>query len=298
MIHTIDVHHAGVPRIIASFVVETQDGPVLIETGPESAYARLAEGLEALGYAPEDVRHVLVTHIHLDHAGAAWRFAHHGARVYVHPRGAKHLVDPSRLLDSARRIYREAMERLWGRVEGIPAEQVRPVESGEVLRIGGVAFQALETPGHAPHHHAYRVEGVAFTGDVGGVRIGNGPVLPPCPPPDIHVEAWRASLDRLRREGLEALYLTHFGRFTDVAAHLDALEARLVHWADWIRARLAQGMEAEAIVPEFEALVRETLEAAGLSPAEVREYELADPAWMSVMGLVRYWRKHRPEALG
>jgi len=294
VIHILDLHDRA-PRVIASFVLETKEGPVLFETGPESRFSVLLDGLNALGYAAPDVKHVFVTHIHLDHAGAAWRMAERGATIYVHPKGAPHLVDPSRLWASASRIYGDQMETLWGQMGHVPEGQIEVVQDGQVIQIGEVRIQALETPGHAYHHHAYLIGDVLMGGDVTGVKIGRGPVLPPCPPPEIHIELWRESLARLRQLNLRQIYLTHFGLVEDVGPHLDALEVRLLEWADWIKQKLKSGLTREQMVLEFEAHVAATLRAAGLSQEEVQEYELADPSWMSVDGLVRYWNKHHPE---
>ena len=294
VIHILDLHDRA-PRVIASFVLETKEGPVLFGTGPESRFSVLLDGLNALGYAAPDVKHVFVTHIHLDHAGAAWRMAERGATIYVHPKGAPHLVDPSRLWASASRIYGEQMETLWGQMGHVPEGQIEVVQDGQVIQIGEVRIQALETPGHAYHHHAYLIGDVLMGGDVTGVKIGRGPVLPPCPPPEIHIELWRESLARLRQLNLRQIYLTHFGLVEDVGPHLDALEVRLLEWADWIKQKLKSGLTREQMVLEFEAHVAATLRAAGLSQEEVQEYELADPSWMSVDGLVRYWNKHHPE---
>ena len=294
VIHILDLHDRA-PRVIASFVLETKEGPVLFETGPESRFSVLLDGLNALGYAAPDVKHVFVTHIHLDHAGAAWRMAERGATIYVHPKGAPHLVDPSRLWASASRIYGDQMETLWGQMGHVPEGQIEVVQDGQVIQIGEVRIQALETPGHAYHHHAYLIGDVLMGGDVTGVKTGRGPVLPPCPPPEIHIELWRESLARLRQLNLRQIYLTHFGLVEDVGPHLDALEVRLLEWADWIKQKLKSGLTREQMVLEFEAHVAATLRAAGLSQEEVQEYELADPSWMSVDGLVRYWNKHHPE---
>lgn len=292
-IHTIDLRY-GAPRTTAAFVVATAGGPVLVETGPESTYETLREGLQDLGHEPGEVRHVLVTHIHLDHAGAAWSFAEMGATVHVHPEGLRHLRNPSRLLASAGRIFGEKTEEFWGKPRPVPTDRLRAVGGGEVLRLGGVEFEALETPGHANHHHAWRVGGALFTGDVGGVRIGAGPVFPPTPPPGLHVGAWRRSIARLRSLRADELYLTHFGRFTDAADHFDELEARLLDWDDWVGHRLRDGTTAAALAPEFQRYVSAILDRGGLGDRERREYELADPAWMNLMGLVLHHEKHPP----
>ncbi|RDI95161.1 MBL fold metallo-hydrolase [Meiothermus sp. QL-1] len=295
MIHILDLQDRA-PQVIAAFLLETEEGPVLFETGPESRFSTLLDGLNGLGYAASDVRHVFVTHIHLDHAGAAWRMAERGATIYVHPRGAPHLVDPSRLWTSAQRIYGEQMETLWGQMGTVPEKQVRALEDGEVVRLGGVEVRAVETPGHASHHHAYLIGREALiAGDIAGVRIGRGLALPPCPPPEVHLEGWLQSLAKLRALGPRRLYLTHFGLFEDVEAHLEGLGHRLRTWADWVKERLKAGQPREEMVAEFEAWVMEELRKAGLSPEEMGVYELANPARMSVDGLVRYWNKYHPE---
>lgn len=294
MLHTIDLHDRA-PRVIASFLLETSQGPVLFETGPESRFSVLLDGLNSLGYAASDIKHVFVTHIHLDHAGAAWRFAELGSTIYVHPKGAPHLIDPSKLWASATRIYGEKMEELWGQMGYVPEGQVEILQDGDTVKVGEAVVQALETPGHANHHHAFLIGNALIGGDVTGVKIGRGPVLPPCPPPEIHIEVWRESIAKVRALKLGKIYLTHFGETENVGPHLDALEAKLVEWADWMKARLKAGLTREQIVLEFEAYVAATLRAAGLSEEEVQEYEFADPSWMSVDGLVRYWNKHHPQ---
>ncbi|RTI08430.1 MBL fold hydrolase, partial [Thermus scotoductus] len=264
MVKVLDLQFQGVEKVIASFLLQSREGPVLIETGPESTYARLEAALKQEGVHPKEVRHVFVTHIHLDHAGAAWRFAELGATVYVHPRGAPHLVDPSRLLASAERIYGAMLKPLWGELKGIPQERVRVLEDGEVVDLGGLRVQALETLGHASHHHAYLVDGLLFAGDIAGVRIAPGPVLPPTPPPDIHLESWYASLDRILALRPEVLYLTHFGPYRDVEAHLLALRGVLEEWAGWVLHRLKEGLSLEEMTERFEAYWRRGLEEAGV----------------------------------
>ena len=291
MIHVLDLEY-GVPRTTAAFLIETGEGPVLIETGPDSTYGVLVERLGELGYTPEDVRHVLVTHIHLDHAGAAGRLTERGARVYVHPRGAKHLRDPSRLLDSAGRIFGGRTEELWGRPMSVAADRIQVVEDGEMLRLGESKVEVLETPGHADHHLTWRIGDAIFTGDVGGVRIGGGPVLAPTPPPEIRVEAWQKSITRLRSLRAGEIYLSHFGRFTDVEEHLADLESCLLRWTAWVGTRLKKNSQ-DTVVPAFNDHVTAGLVQLGLGPDGLREYEIADPAWMNALGLIRYWQKHR-----
>ena len=296
MIHVLDTRWQGQEGVIAVFALPHEGGVALVEAGPEVAFPRVVAELRALGYALQDVTDVFLTHIHLDHAGAAWRFAEAGARIHVHPRGYRHLADPSRLVASARRIYGERMEALWGRMEAVPENRLVAVRDGERVRVGGRTLVAHETPGHAKHHHAWALEDAVFTGDVAGVRLGGGPVLPPCPPPDIELEAWQASIAKLRALPAGTLYLTHFGVYRDKGPVLEELKARLSDWGAWVRDRLKEGLSPEAMVPLFEAKVREELAAAGLGEEAIARYEAANPSAYSVYGLLRYWLKHRPEA--
>jgi glyoxylase-like metal-dependent hydrolase (beta-lactamase superfamily II) len=288
----------GAAGTIAAFLIVSREGPVLVETGPHSTYATLERALRERGIEPASVRHVLLTHIHLDHAGAAWALAELGATIYVHPAGARHLADPAKLLASAQKIYGDQMDSLWGRLKPIPQDRLRVVADGEVLRVGELAIEALHTPGHASHHIAYRLDGAVFTGDVGGVRALDGPVVPPCPPPDIDVEVWRASITRLRAVNAHTFYLTHFGAVTDVDAHLDRLDSTLGAFASWVRRRMHEGLDEATIVPRFEAFTQGFLAATGASEAAVERYALANPAFMSVAGLARYWRKREAKELG
>ena len=148
----IDLKFLGLERAIAVFLVETSIGPILIETGPHSSLPKLKSGLSKLGYELKDIKHVLLTHIHLDHAGAAWAFAEQGAKIHLHPRGYRHLNEPSKLLESARRIYKDQMDSLWGSIKPIPEDNLLTVEDGEVLTFGDVSIKAMHTPGHAQHH--------------------------------------------------------------------------------------------------------------------------------------------------
>jgi glyoxylase-like metal-dependent hydrolase (beta-lactamase superfamily II) len=289
-IQIIDLHF-GAPGTIAAFLLPSSDGPVLVETGPDSTFPALEAGLRECGVDPEELRHVLLTHIHLDHGGAAWQLAARGATVYVHPVGAPHLADPSKLLASARKIYGEAMDSLWGRLEPIDVARLRVVEDGEILRFGDLSLEALHTPGHATHHIAWRVDGVVITGDVGGVRMNGGPVVPPCPPPDIDLEAWRGSIVRLRALRPDTLMPTHFGAFHDVSDQLGRLEEALTRFADFIHDLMERGVERAAMVPRFEDFTREFLVAQGSDEVVLERYRLANPAFMSVAGLTRYWRK-------
>lgn len=291
MTQTLDLKFLGLSGAIGAFLLATDDGPILIETGPYSTFAPLAKAIGTHGYQVEDIRHVFLTHIHLDHAGAAWAFAEAGAKIYVHPFGAKHLIAPEKLMESARRIYQEEMDRLWGDMRAIPEQQVVIVEHGQSFQIGGLGLVAHHTPGHARHHIAWQVGKELFAGDVAGVKIENGPVVPPCPPPDIDIEAWKGSLRLIRGLDLDKLRITHFGEITDIDTHLSSLETSLDDWAHWIKQQMSLGRSADEMTPDFMAYTNEQLNAMGVEGIGLKLYEAANPAWMSVAGLMRYWTK-------
>jgi len=293
MIHTLDLHFLGFERAIATFLIETPEGPVLIESGPYSTFPHLKEELDKIGYKPSDVKHVLLTHIHFDHAGAAWAFAQEGAQIFVHPFGAGHLAQPEKLWQSAKRIYQGDMERLWGEMQAIPTEQITPVDHEQPVVIGDTSFRAWHTPGHASHHVAWQMNEVVFTGDVAGVKIkpDDKIVEPPCPPPDINVEDWLNSIKIIRELNPKKLYLTHFSKVDNVDWHLNELERRLMEWSNWVRAKMELGQSIEETVPEFKRWVAGQLKHEGVSEEAILQYEAANPSFMSVSGLMRYWKK-------
>jgi glyoxylase-like metal-dependent hydrolase (beta-lactamase superfamily II) len=291
---TIDLNFQEKSQAIASYLIRDRDAVVLVESGPGSCLAGLEAGLRSNGLSLADVTHVLLTHIHLDHAGAAGRLSRYGAQVYVHPVGAPHLLNPEKLLTSATRIYGDRMESLWG--EFLPVEQNRLhiVEDAEEIQIGNLRFVALSTPGHAEHHHVYLFEDACFSGDVGGVRIPGYPYLRvPMPPPELHIEKWRATLNRLRAQKIARIAPTHFGLFDDPDWHLREVEKGLDAAERW----LEQVMPADPPVDELRASFTEWMDAQGreqgLDPAVVESYELANPLGMSADGLLRYWKKVR-----
>jgi glyoxylase-like metal-dependent hydrolase (beta-lactamase superfamily II) len=291
-VHILDLHFLGSTDTIAAFLLPSTDGWVLVETGPYSTFATLRRAIEGFGIQLTDIQHVFITHIHFDHAGAAWAFAAQGATIYVHPSGKKHLHEPSKLYESARRIYQDKMDELWGKMEEIPLERLVTVEHEEVITIGNLHFRALHTPGHAIHHIAWQLEDAIFTGDVGGVKINDGLVVAPCPPPDIQVEDWVRSIEIIRNANPKTLYLTHFGKVTQVTTHLAKLEAQLLDWSNWMKPYAETNVNIEEVTPLFTAYTASQLEAAGITnPAEIEKYEKANPSWMSVSGLMRYWNK-------
>jgi glyoxylase-like metal-dependent hydrolase (beta-lactamase superfamily II) len=296
VVHILDARQLGRPGIIASTAVEADDGLVLFDTGPESTFANVTKQLHEVGFAAEDVRHVFLSHIHFDHAGAAWRFARLGATIYVHPRGAPHLTDPTRLIDSAARIYGDEMEKLWGQFAPIAEQSVKVMHDMDVVRVAPFEVRAIATPGHASHHNVYQWEDNLFGGDVAGVRLGGGPPIPPFVPPELHIESWQESIAKIRALNAKQLYLPHFGPIEgSVSAHLDALDERIRRWALWFRDRMRAGDDERQLIPAFAEYVADELREAGATRDEVRDYECADPSFMAVGAAMRYWQKHHPE---
>lgn len=291
MIHILDLQFLGLSQAIAAFLVETSEGPVLVETGPHSVSEHLEKEVARCGFKMTDIKHVFITHIHFDHAGGAWALAQQGATIYLHPFGKRHLGEPSKLYASAKRIYQDKMEMLWGKMEAIADENLQTVEHGESITIGDTTFIAHHTPGHAVHHIAWQVGENIFTGDVAGVKIAKGIVVPPCPPPDINIEDWIASINLLRQLDIKALYLTHFNKITNVNEHLDNLEKMLWDWANWMKPHFEEGTDQAEIVPKFMDYTKQQLLKHGLNEMEIEQYEAANPSWMSVAGLMRYWKK-------
>ena len=289
--HILDLHFLNREQTIAAFLLETDEGLVLLETGPHSTFPKLKKEIENLGFHLEDINHVFLTHIHLDHGGAAWVFADLGATIYVHPFGAPHLSKPEKLLESAKRIYQDQMDSLWGEMRPIAKERIQLPKHGEKISIGNTHVIPWFTPGHAVHHIAYQIEDKLIAGDVAGVRINQGIVVPPCPPPDIHIEHWQDSLNLVLRLDLKEIYLTHFGKIMDIESHLNYLEDRLLDWANWIKPYFEKGFDSQSITPLFEKYVATQLADTGINATGILQYEAANPSWMSVAGLMRYWEK-------
>ena len=295
VVHVLDTRHLGRPGIVAATAVETNDGIVLFDTGPESTFENVAAELQEAGFAAKDVRHVFLSHIHFDHAGAAWRFAELGATIYVNPRGAPHLIDPTKLIESATRIFGDDMEKLWGRIAPVREQSVRTLNDMDIVRVPPFEVRAIATPGHASHHHVYQWDDNIFGGDIAGVRIGAGPPIPPFVPPELHIESWLESIEKIRAFNPARLYLPHFGLAKgSVSSHLDALGERVRRWATWFRDRLRAGQDEQQMIPAFAQYEAEDLRAGGANEELVRDYETADPSFMAVSAAIRYWQKHHP----
>jgi glyoxylase-like metal-dependent hydrolase (beta-lactamase superfamily II) len=292
----VDLNFLGRPEIIATAILHGPAGAALVDPGPATTLDNLTTALTRKGILLEDVRHLLITHIHLDHAGAAGAIVerHPHVEVVVHGRGAPHLVDPSRLLASAGRLYGQDMDRLWGEVRPVPRERLKIVEGGETLTIAGREVKVAYTPGHASHHVSYldTASRVAFVGDTAGIRRGSGSyVMPPTPPPDIDLEAWRESEARILAWDPDTLFLTHFGPFNGARQHFQAMFENLGEWSIVVRRLLADtaiddAQRQERFVDEALVDLRRRV-----GEAEAGDYTRAGGLNYSWQGLSRYWRK-------
>ncbi|MGZ4258455.1 MAG: MBL fold metallo-hydrolase [Gaiellaceae bacterium] len=271
----LDLHHLGRERVIGSYLLETEDGLALQDCGPSTCVPELKARLGEHGLELRDVRHLLLSHIHLDHAGAAGVLVreHPELQVHVSEIGAPHLVDPSRLEASARRLYGDEFDKLWGELAPVPQANVHVV-GAETL-----GLTTFPTPGHASHHVCYLDgDGTLYAGDAAGVRIQPSSfVLPPTPPPEVDLEAWDRTIDEILAREPKRLALVHFGVADDPERHLAELRERLREWAERVREGASEG--------EFDAAA-----AADLGP-DLAAYEQAMPFWQSYAGLKRYWEK-------
>jgi glyoxylase-like metal-dependent hydrolase (beta-lactamase superfamily II) len=276
----LDLHHQSSERVIGCYLLETPDGPVLHDCGPTSCLERLEEALREHGVELSEVRHLLLSHIHLDHAGAAGVLVRRHPQVQVHVSsiGAPHLVDPARLEASARRLYGETFDPLWGELAPVPRENI------QVVGASVLGLECFPAPGHASHHVCYLDEdGTLYAGDAAGVRIEpDSTVLPPTPPPEFDPHAWDNTITEIERRAPERLALIHFGVASDPAQHLEQLRSRIDEWVALV--------DADVDERAFSATVRAALVQAG---SDADAYERAMPFWQSYAGLKRYRDKHR-----
>jgi glyoxylase-like metal-dependent hydrolase (beta-lactamase superfamily II) len=274
-VNLIDLHHAGRERSVGCYLLDTEGGLALFDCGPTTTIVALKRGLEQHGTELTDVRHLLLSHIHLDHAGAAGVLVreHPELQVHVSELGAPHLIEPERLERSARRLYGDTFDTLWGELAPVPRENVHDV-GDHVL-----GLTCFPTPGHASHHVSYLDrDGTLYAGDAAGVRIHPGrAVLPPTPPPEFNLEQWVQTIEEIERRDPERLALIHFGVAEDPQRHLAELRLELYDWADFVRGGASED--------EFVAYVRAELADAGES---VEDWDGAMPLWQSYQGLKRW----------
>lgn len=295
LFHTLDLRFQNTPGIIASYLIECGSGEfALIETGPASTHDTLIAAIRSHSIVPSQIRHVFVTHIHLDHSGDAGWWAQNGAAVYCHPSAAKHLVDPSRLIESARMVYGQAMDSLWGRMLPAPADKVRILHDNESVKIGDLEITAWDTPGHARHHHAFVIGDTCFTGDVAGVRLENSGYLSvAAAPPQFDPDEYAHSVDRLLAANFKQLCLTHFGIIADPAAHLACYRDRIQAVAAFARASHEGGESDEAFRLSYRGNEHRVAAESGISPQLWAAYELANSSAMCADGTRLFWKKQK-----
>jgi glyoxylase-like metal-dependent hydrolase (beta-lactamase superfamily II) len=292
----VDLNFLGHPDIIATAVLHGPGGVALIDPGPSTSLQTLRSALERGGIRMADVRQVLLTHIHLDHAGCTGTLVKENPsiEVLVHERGATHLADPAKLLSSATRLYGQDMDRLWGEFLAVPRDRLRELKGGETITAAGRTLEVAYTPGHASHHVSYFEPSarIAFVGDTAGIRRGTGQyIMPASPPPDVDLELWRESETRILRWEPDTLFLTHFGPFNGARQHFQEMMGRLNEWSRAARRLVAdQGLAEEQREQQFIAeAVQDLRRIVGVAEAE--QYSRAGSIAYSWQGLARYWRK-------
>jgi glyoxylase-like metal-dependent hydrolase (beta-lactamase superfamily II) len=290
----IDLHFQDRANAIATAVITSAGQVALVDPGPTSCLETLELGLNGYGIRIADVTDVVLTHIHLDHAGVTGTLVRRNpnVRVWTHERGTPHLVDPGKLLASATRLYGAEMDRLWGEVAPVPAGNVTSLAGGERIQAGGRTFHVAYTPGHASHHVSFfdAESGIAFVGDTAGMSVNGGYVLPPTPPPDIDIELWEDSVARIEAWAPATLFLTHYGPALHVRPHLQALLENLRRAAAVVKTSLQQPGTDETRTQMFIEYLRRELRA-HMTDAEFEAYRVTAPAELLWLGLARYWRK-------
>ncbi len=285
-LRTHDLLFQGIPGVIAATTLESAGEIALIETGPDSCREVLVESLKAHGIAVADIRKVFVTHIHLDHAGGAGWWAQQGANVFVHERGAPHLIEPTRLVESAARIYTDQMQTLWGDILPAPKDKVHPLNDGAVVTVGDCEITAWDTPGHARHHLCYLTKGICFTGDVAGMRLENTTYLSvTSAPPQFEPEAYLTSIDRLLASELRELRLTHYGKVTDVSSHLTRYRQRVADVTALVRHWRDEGRSSSEILQLYEEHERELATGEGITPQQWLQLQSTNATNMCATGI-------------
>jgi glyoxylase-like metal-dependent hydrolase (beta-lactamase superfamily II) len=294
-IDVLDVNWVGRPRSIGAALLQSNGHRAVIDPGPESTLPALRRQLATHGLSVATIDAILLTHIHLDHAGASGALVRENPRltVYVHELGVKHMADPTKLLASATRLWPNDLHQLFGETLPVPSENLRVLRGGETLELGARKLDVVYTPGHASHHVSYfdDAEGVAFVGDTTGVRIENGPyILPATPPPDIDLGIWEGSFGAILGRRPQRLFLTHFGYSDNPAAHITEFRERLHRWSEWVADALRRAATEAAAQENFMQHSRAEMEQE-LGAIEAEHHAFTARLDLSFLGLARYWRK-------
>jgi glyoxylase-like metal-dependent hydrolase (beta-lactamase superfamily II) len=293
-IHIIDLNFRGRIGTIGAYLVPHSNGGILIETGPGSTIQNLVTGLKNYGYQVEDITDVFLTHIHLDHAGAAGWLAQHGCLIHVHENGAPHLINPEKLLASAGRLYGDQMDSLWGEFLPIEPAYIAIMHDGDQISFGDLTIRALDVPGHANHHLAFLIGDACFSGDIGGMRLSPDLYLRlPMPPPDFYLEKWQESIRYIQRFDPARLIPTHFGIYSDARWHLQAVLDELADVKVWMESSLALNPTQENFRLQFTDFEQSRAQKYGIDKGIAEGQQIANPSFMSADGIFRYWNKYR-----
>jgi glyoxylase-like metal-dependent hydrolase (beta-lactamase superfamily II) len=294
IIHTIDLKFLGRSGAIAAYLIRTATGGVLVETGPGSTIPALVDGLKSYGKNVADISDVFLTHIHLDHAGAAGWLAQQGCRIHVHENGAPHLLNPEKLLASAGRLYGDRMDALWGKFLPVDADRLHVLRHNDEVTVGNVTIRALDVPGHASHHLAFLIGDACFCGDIGGIRLNNNQYLSlPMPPPDLNLEKWRESIHTIEGYAPRRIIPTHFGVYEDATWHLQAELEALDEVEAWIEVTMPKSLPIEELRQQFVEFEYQRAVKYHVDKAIVDRQQIANPSSLSADGILRYWNKFR-----
>ncbi len=292
----------GENEIIGSYLLAGQNELAIIDPGPGSMVESLLESIREAGFDPQDVTHILATHVHLDHAGSAGTLVRQlpGAQVYAHIKGAPHLLDTTKVVASASRIFGERLQLLWGKIESTPPERLTIIEGGDILNIADRRLEVHYTPGHAVHHVIFfdAHSGELFAGDVAGVRLQDVDyVRPPTPPPDLDLEAWSDSINLVKSLRPDVLYIGHFGAINNIPEHFDRLREMLYAWGEFVLGAMRYGKDEDEIISMLIEHTKPELLRVTHDPHAIERYEIATNYAMTVQGYMRYWRKKHPDRL-
>ncbi len=297
IIHTIDLKFLGRSGTVGAYLVPHSAGAILVESGPGSTVQNLLAGIQKHGFQAEDISDVFLTHIHLDHAGAAGWLAQHGSQIHVHENGAPHLINPARLLTSAGRLYGDKMDSLFGEFLPVKEDKLSIMHDSEIVMVGDQSIRALDVPGHANHHLVYLIGNACFSGDIGGIRLNPRHYLSlPMPPPDLNIEKWRESINNIQKYDPSRIVPTHFGVYSDARWHLQAVLDGLDEAEAWMNEKLPLNPTLDELRREFIEFEQFRAQKYHVEKSFVESHQIANPSFMSADGIYRYWNKFKKPA--